>query len=110
MEFQYTDYYISKYRYGKLYPRGIEHGTNIYNKLKCDEWILEDRKDHIKEMNDNRMDRNYGFTEKYIHKKTNKIISVHCDRSATGKTLIWTFSSNDINNLEEFKHLIQITT
>lgn len=110
MEFQYTDNFTSKYRYGKLYPKGIPYGTNIHNKLKSDDWELENRENHIKEMNDNRMDRNYGFTDKYIHKATNKIISVHCDMSATGKTLNWTFSSNDIENLEEFKELLNIKT
>ncbi|MGD9655016.1 MAG: hypothetical protein AB7U44_07455 [Sulfuricurvum sp.] len=110
MEFKYTDNYTSKYRYGRLYSKGIPHGKNIYDKLKSDEWELKTRDNHIKEMNDNRMDRNYGFTDIYTHKTTNKIISVHCDRSATGKTLNWTFSSNEIDNLEEFKQLLNIKT
>ncbi len=36
------------------------------------------------------------------------MVSVHCERSATGKTLDWTFSSNDIENQEEFEQLLNI--
>lgn len=110
MKLKFTDTFTSKYRYGKLYPKGIPFGTNIHNKLKTDNWKLENRKDHIAKMNDNRMDRNYGFTDSYIHKTTNKIVHVHCERSATGKTLDWTFSSNDIENQEEFEQLLNTKT
>ncbi len=58
-------------------------------------------------MNDNRMDRNYGFSDNYIYKNTNKTVSIHCDRSATGKTLIWTFDLDNIANQEEFELLLK---
>lgn len=111
MQLKYTDYFTSKYRYGTLYPKGVPFGTKIHDKLeKGNDWELENRKNNITEMNDNRMDRNYGFDDSFIHKDTNKTISVHCDRSATGKTLHWTFSSNDIENQEEFELLLKIKT
>ena len=110
MELKYVDTFTSKYRYGKLYPKGIPFGTNIHNKLKNESWELENRKNHIVEKNDNRMDRNYGFTDKYVHKETNKVVSVHCGTSATGKTLNWTFSSDDIESQEEFEWLLNIKT
>lgn len=110
MKLKFTDTFTSKYRYGELYPKGIPLGTKIHNKLKSANWELENRKDHIAEMNDNRMDRNYGFTDSYRHKVTNKTICVHCERSATGKTLDWTFSSSDIENQEEFEKLLNIET
>ena len=65
---EYTDKYKSKYRYGKLYPIGITRGSNIETKLKSDKWEILERKDHITVMNDNRLDRDYGFTQKYKHK------------------------------------------
>ena len=108
MKLKFRDTFTSKYRYGKLYPKGTPFGTIIHNKLQSADWELENRKDHIAEMNDNRMDRNYGFTDNYRYKITNKMVSVHCERSATGKTLDWTFSSNDIENQEEFDQLLNI--
>ena len=109
MKLKYTDYFTSKYRYGTLYPKGTPYGTRIHDKLeKSKDWKLENRENHITEMNDNRMDRNYGFSDNYIYKDTNKTVSVHCDRSATGKTLIWTFDLDNIANQEEFELLLQI--
>lgn len=108
MELKYTDYFTSKYRYGKLYPKGIPYGTKIHDKLKkSNGWKLEIRKNHIAEMNDNRMDRNYGFSDNYTYIETGKTVSIHCGTSATGKTLDWTFSSNDIENQEEFELLLE---
>jgi len=108
MELKYTDYFTSKSRYGKLYPKGITFGTDIHTELKGVNWVLKNKTRHIEEKNDNRADRDYGFTDIYLHKATNKTVSVHCDRSATGKTLFWTFSSDDIKNKEEFRELLSI--
>ena len=60
---------------------------------------------NIEKKNDNRSDRDFGFSEEYKHQRTNKIVSVHCQRSATGKTLYWTFTSQNIKNQEEFEQL-----
>lgn len=107
MILKYTDYFTSKYRYGTLYPKGIQQGTNIHNKLeKSDDWKLKSRENHISEKNDNRMDRNYGFSNSYTYKDTNKTVLIHCDMSATGKTLIWTFNLSNIANQEEFELLL----
>jgi len=107
MKLKYTDYFTSKSRYGKLYPKGITVGTDIHNRLKTDNnWKLKNTERHIEEKNDNRSDRDFGFTDSYIHKKTNKNIFVHCAKSATGKTLYWTFVSNDIRDKEELEQLL----
>lgn len=107
MKLKCTDYFTSKYRYGTLYPKGVSHGTNIHDKLeKSDDWKLENRENHIEKKNDNRIDRNHGFSDNYTYKDTNKTVSIHCDRSATRKTLIWTFDLNNIVNQEEFELLL----
>ena len=107
MKLEYTDYFTSEYRYGTLYPKGIPYGTIIHDKLeKSEDWKLENRENNIEEKNDNRMDRNYGFSANYIYKDTNKSVLIHCYKSATGKTLTWTFDLKNIENQEEFKFLL----
>jgi hypothetical protein len=107
MKLEYKDRFTNEYRYGKLSPKGITFGTDIHNRLKTDNnWKLKNTERHIEEKNDNRSDRDFGFTDSYIHKKTNKNISVHCAKSATGKTLYWTFVSNDIRDKEELEQLL----
>lgn len=104
----FTDTYASKYRYGNRYPTGINYGEKICKYLDSNEWVKESIKMNISEMNDNRMDRFYGFNSTYEHKETKKKVQVYCDISATGKTKKYIFSSFDVENEEELKILLHL--
>ncbi len=102
----YIDTYTSKYRYSRLYPTGVNYGKKICDFLDSDEWEKQVNELKISEMNDNRMDKLCGFFVKYQHKETKVNVTVTCNISATGKTKNYTFSSLDVESVEELKNLI----
>jgi len=102
----YKDLFKSKGRYGPLIPKNTSHGSNINALIEIsNDWILEDKEEFIDYHNDNREDRYHGFKTRYRYKDTDKFIIIDYDTSATGKTLIWTFT---LKNMESKEYLFNL--
>jgi hypothetical protein len=93
---QFTDKFGSKYKYSTQYPIGTPFGQNLYNKFEQSElWKLVEKESRVSKKNDNRMDVFLGMDISFKNVQTGDVVNIKSSHSNTGKTVNWTFESEN---------------